>query len=177
LLIMEDFKKRMLIERFNLTESIERFDKFIESKEYNDLAHCSHMHCNIQRESMEDYQCSLTDRIHLLIDKKDIANYELNPEFDFGTAIRLLKEGRLVRRTAWNDDRIIIKQIPAKITEKIIPNMQSLPDSAKQIILATIRKINYRHQLLQYSTETGIADNYIPSVEDIYADDWFEAKL
>ena len=53
----------------------------------------------------------------------------------FGDAIDVLKQGGAIRRKGWNDKWVfVIKQIPAHIESDIIPKMQSLPQSAKDLI-------------------------------------------
>lgn len=55
---------------------------------------------------------------------------------NFGGAIDLLKAGLAVRRKGWNGKGLfIVKQVPSHITGDIIPNMQSLPQSAKSILM------------------------------------------
>ena len=51
---------------------------------------------------------------------------------DFGRAILALEQGKRVQRDGWNNDKLFVfKQVPATIGMKIVPNMQSLPQSAK----------------------------------------------
>ena len=66
---------------------------------------------------------------------------------NFGGAIDLLKAGLAVRRRGWNDKgRFIVKQIPTNITGDIIPKMLIITD--------------------------GIADFWVPSSSDVFAEDW-----
>lgn len=54
----------------------------------------------------------------------------------FGDAIEVLKQGGAIRRKGWNGKGLfVIKQVPAHIESGIIPKMQSLPQSAKDLIL------------------------------------------
>lgn len=92
---------------------------------------------------------------------------------NFGGAINLLKAGLAVRRKGWNGKGLfIVKQVPAHITEDIIPNMQSLPQSAKGLILGGKGYIDYTCQCLIYNGNTGRADSWVPSMSDIFSDDW-----
>lgn len=92
---------------------------------------------------------------------------------NFGGAIDLLKAGLAVRRKGWNGKGLfIVKQVPAHITGDIIPNMQSLPQSAKNILM--IREnphIDYTNQMLIINPD-GRADSWVPSSSDIFANDW-----
>ena len=96
--------------------------------------------------------------------------------FDFGKAIALLKQGEVVARESWQGKKAIIKQVPAKISKEIIPKMQSLPDAAKQMILenGNTNFIRYQAQTLEYYLETGRADSWHPTQDDIYAEDWIQ---
>ena len=66
-------------------------------------------------------------------------------------------------------------QIPADIPTDIIPNMTSLNDQAKAI-LGTVGdcQIHYRNQVLmvKINGKENIVTYYIPTWEDIFADDW-----
>lgn len=92
---------------------------------------------------------------------------------NFGGAINCLKAGLAVRRMSWVCDGIfIVKQIPRRIDADIIPGMQSLPQSAKDILMR--RKdshIYYTNQLLLIH-QSGRADSWTASSSDIFAEDW-----
>lgn len=90
---------------------------------------------------------------------------------DFGQIIRALKEGKCVARNGWN--KFIVKQIPCKLEGLIIEKLQNIPNDAKTILLKTegTPVINYKNQLLIIDNK-GNAENYIPSISDIFAEDW-----
>lgn len=91
----------------------------------------------------------------------------------FASAIDLLQGGFCVRRLSWdNPDLVVVKQIPACIGESVIPNMQSLPDQAKELIMNGKRRIHYWSQCLIYNIKTGVAHSWAPSTEDVFAGDW-----
>lgn len=91
----------------------------------------------------------------------------------FGDAIEMLKKGLAIRRSGWNGKGLfVIKQVPAHIDKNIIPNMQSLPQSAKDLILQGKGFIDYTSQCLIYNENTGRADSWVPSVSDMFAEDW-----
>ena len=91
----------------------------------------------------------------------------------FGSAIALLKSGFAIRRSGWNGKNLfVIKQVPAHIESDIIPKMQSLPQSAKDLILNGKGFIDYTSQCLIYNGNTGRADSWVPSISDIFAEDW-----
>lgn len=95
--------------------------------------------------------------------------------FDFGEAIRLLKEGRCVARRGWNKAGLFVcKQVPATIGKEVIPKMQSLPDVAKELILQGTGSVSYANQCLLYDTGSGVANSWVPSSSDMFAEDWVE---
>lgn len=91
----------------------------------------------------------------------------------FGDAIEVLKQGGVVRRSGWNGKGLMVfKQVPAHIESDIIPKMQSLPQSAKDLILKGKGFIDYTSQCLIYNENTGRADSWVPSISDVFAEDW-----
>lgn len=91
----------------------------------------------------------------------------------FGDAIEVLKQGGTVRRSGWNGKGLMVfKQVPAHIDSDIIPKMQSLPQSAKDLILKSKGFIDYTSQCLIYNENTGRADSWVPSISDVFAEDW-----
>ena len=90
----------------------------------------------------------------------------------FGDAIEVLKQGGTVRRSGWNGKGLMVfKQVPAHIDSDIIPKMQSLPQSAKDLILKSKGFIDYTSQCLIYNENTGRADSWVPSISDVFAED------
>lgn len=105
--------------------------------------------------------------------EKTYDEFDSSSFMSFGVAIQLLKSGLAIRRKGWNGKGLfVIKQIPAHITEEIIPKMQSLPQSAKNIIMSRENKfIDYTSQMLIINPD-GRADSWVPSVSDVFAEDW-----
>ena len=101
------------------------------------------------------------------------AAYRKLGEMDFGKVIEALKSGLAVRRKGWNGKGLfIVKQIPSHIEGGIIPKMQSLPQSAKNILLSRENAhIDYTNQMLIINPD-GRADSWVPSVSDVFAEDW-----
>ena len=91
----------------------------------------------------------------------------------FGEAVEALKSGLAVRREGWNEKGLlIVKQVPSHITGDIIPKMQSLPQSAKDILMSRENPhIDYTNQMLIIHPD-GRADSWVPSSSDIFAEDW-----
>lgn len=91
----------------------------------------------------------------------------------FGDAIEVLKQGGTVRRNGWNGKGLMVfKQVPAHIESDIIPKMQSLPQSAKDFILKSKGFVDYTSQCLIYNENNGRADSWVPSISDVFAEDW-----
>ena len=100
-------------------------------------------------------------------------DYLANGYFGFGNVIQFLKEDKAYRRRGWNGKGLfIVKQVPSHIIGDIIPKMQSLPQSAKNILMSREDPhIDYTNQMLIINSD-GRADSWIPSVFDIFARDW-----
>lgn len=91
----------------------------------------------------------------------------------FGDAIEVLKQGGAVRRKGWNGKGLfVVKQVPAHIESEVISRMQSLPQSAKDLILNGKGFIDYSSQCLIYNEKTGRADSWTPSIADVFSEDW-----
>ena len=91
----------------------------------------------------------------------------------FEQILPLIREGYAVRREGWNGSGLMVfKQVPAHITSEIIPKMQSLPDEAKRLILEAGDHINYVSQCLIFNPATGEANSWVPSISDVFANDW-----
>lgn len=94
-------------------------------------------------------------------------------KMNFGQAIEALKEGKAIQREGWNGKGLfVVKQVPAVIGANIIPNMQSLPQSAKNILMSReVPEIKYTNQMLIINPD-GRADSWVPSSSDVFAEDW-----
>lgn len=96
----------------------------------------------------------------------------------FAEVIEGLKSGQSFTRSYSPvlNGKFITMQIPADIPTDVIPKMTSLNDHAKAI-LRTVGdcQIHYRNQVIMVNKvdgEENIATYYIPTWEDIFADDW-----
>lgn len=92
---------------------------------------------------------------------------------NFGQAIEALKEGKAIQRAGWNGKGLfVIKQVPAVIGADIIPNIQSLPQAVKDILMSReVPEIKYTNQMLIVNPD-GRADSWVPSSSDVFAEDW-----
>ena len=98
----------------------------------------------------------------------------------FAQVIECLKNGGTAQRMAWdvNGDKEIMMQIPQRIAKDIVPKMTSVQNHIKPK-LSTVGsgEIEYHDQVLIITfTDDGKtparATYYIPTWEDIMADDW-----
>lgn len=91
---------------------------------------------------------------------------------DFGKAIEALREGKLVSRDGWNGKGMfIMKQIPAEIGLDVIPKMQSVQQSAKDLLKDLNVSLKYNNQMLIIKSD-GNSDSWVPSSSDVFAEDW-----
>ena len=119
------------------------------------------------------YMCDLESISDLAARISTIVESRVCSVFSFSEAIKLLQKGKALRRSGWNGKNMfVIKQVPAHIESDVIPNMQSLPQSAKDLILNGKGFIDYTSQCLIYNGNTGRADSWVPSISDVFADDW-----
>jgi hypothetical protein len=98
---------------------------------------------------------------------------------DFGEVIKGLKNGCTYTRSAapsWHG-KFIVMQIPQTVSADVVPKMTSLPDQAKDILgRMGDGSISYHDQVLIVETndncEKSHATYYIPTWEDLFAEDW-----
>ena len=166
--LSETFLDRMKVEFDVEFAKWDKGDTFIRSKKFNELPLISRVLLYAQNKTQKQFCDLLESRIDVA-NNNDLMLYA----FNFSTAISLLKAGAAVRREDWkNSNAFVVKQIPSHINEDIIPKMQSLPQSAKDILMARKHpEIKYRNQLLIIG-EDGIADSWHPTPDDIFAEDW-----
>lgn len=103
--------------------------------------------------------------------------------FNFGTAIEILRTGGAIARKGWNGKNMFVcKQKPSEVNGNIIPKMTSLFDPAKALLHdynldgtdeEDTRPIFYVHQMIIVNTLTREINSWVPSVSDIFAEDWY----
>lgn len=164
------FLDRMIAEDIEMTERYGKCAAFVDSSKFREIVKEDYpaFLLSLQREAMCSYVGTLKDRIEY--ERNGVKQKTL---YSFGEAIHALKFGLPIRRQGWNGKGLfVIKQIPAHIDSKIIPNMQSLPQSAKDLILKGKGFVDYTSQCLIYNENTGRADSWVPSISDVFAEDW-----
>ena len=166
---MEDYQKRMLDEHSELKDRWTKLNAALAKNGFREkVGDYQYKLMKEQEQGMEMYLKALTARM------KDM-NIDINTSIsmNFGKAIEALKEGSAIRRSGWNGKGLfVVKQVPSHITGDIIPKMQSLPQSAKDILMSRENPhIDYTNQMLIINPD-GRADSWVPSSSDIFAEDW-----
>jgi hypothetical protein len=162
---------RMRIEGEELMDRIARLQLFIHSDKFKELDKTIQTLMRVQLQFMKNYNEALVERMAIMEDStahnKDLCG------FPFSVAISLLENGACLRRMGWNGKGIFVcKQVPDHVPGNIIPRMRSLPQAAKDRILKGQGFIDYTSQCLIYNENTGRADSWVPSISDVFADDW-----
>lgn len=172
---MNEKKQESYIDRMNneYQELSERLDKafaFIDSEKFDELPDKTKSLLKVQAEVMSQYQRVLECRIANALNN----NVDTIEQLSFGTVISALNVGFLAYRKNWNGKGLFVfKQVRTTIAKAdIIKNMISLNDLSKQLILGANGTISYSNQCLIYNTNTGEANSWVPSISDIFAEDW-----
>lgn len=166
------FLDRLYIEHSDLMEKFEKYAVFVDSEKFREAIKENYpaFLLSLQRELMGRYAAILEQRMAIAKGETSITTL---PRMSFGIAIEALKFGLAIRRSGWNGKGLMVfKQVPAHIESNVIPKMQSLPQSAKDLILEGKGFIDYTSQCLIYNENTGRADSWVPSISDVFAEDW-----
>lgn len=170
--VADTFLDRLNIEHEELVERFEKCAVFVDSEKFRETIKEDYpaFLLWLQRDIMGRYGAVLEQRMAIAKGETTITTL---PRMSFGIAIEALKFGLAIRRSGWNGKGLfVIKQIPAHIESDIIPKMQSLPQSAKDLIQKGKGFIDYTSQCLIYNENTGRADSWVPSISDVFAEDW-----
>lgn len=163
----KNFKDELEIESSELLNRLYKLTYFIYSDKFANIKDkAQRLLFLLQHEEMKDYSSILKQRISNINESKD-----LDLKVGIGIIKNCLIFGLPVRRKSWNKNLVVFKQRPATISKEIIQKMQSLPDSAKDIILNNADSINYKNQCLIYNISTGEANSWFPTIDDIFAED------
>lgn len=170
--VADTFLDRLQIEHDELTEKFDKCEAFVDSEKFREAVKDDYpaFLLWLQRDIMGRYGAILEQRMAIAKGETSITTL---PGMSFGIAIEALKFGLAIRRSGWNGKGLfVIKQVPAHIESDVIPKMQSLPQSAKDLILKGKGFIDYTSQCLIYNENTGRADSWVPSISDVFAEDW-----
>lgn len=101
---------------------------------------------------------------------------------DFKQALSIVENGGVMRRNVWPVGEFVFMQVPSTIHEAIVPKMQSLPQSVKDVFENRFTNDAMQLNAIYYSNQLAICNSsnsirgYSPSVEDCFALDWKEFK-
>ncbi|WP_262894171.1 DUF2829 domain-containing protein [Bacteroides ovatus] len=129
----DTFLDRLHIEMKDLYDRLDKLVVFIDSGKMDEVVTDNYQKflLRLQQVVMGNYVKTLECRIGCL---DGAPNAPFN-RMSFGVAIEALKFGLAIRRKGWNGKGLwVIKQVPAHIESDIVPKMQSLPQSAKDLI-------------------------------------------
>lgn len=90
----------------------------------------------------------------------------------FEEILSSLQEGEVVRRKTFKDSLVIFMQIPAEVSFEKVPNMVSVPEKMKQLIISWGNDIIYHDQFVIYDFSDSTCTYYTFRGEDLNADDW-----
>lgn len=169
---VETFVDRMKVKYGELVEMQELCEQFVCSDKFRETVKDDYQAflLKLQNEVMKLYTAILDQ---CMVAAEGNSEVHTIPSMSFGVATEALKFGFAIRRAGWNGKGLMVfKQVPAHITGAIIPKMTSLPEDAKKLILATKGFINYESQCLIFNSNTGRADSWVPSISDVFAEDW-----
>jgi len=105
---------------------------------------------------------------------------------NFGQALELVKQGKLVARQGWNGKRMFIFMRPSDaIPTSVIPNIKSLPDAVKNWIDVNVddkqnqgetglQKVVFTPYLCMKAADNTIVNGWLASQTDMLAEDWEE---
>lgn len=172
---MEKKEQEINIDKVNneyqeLAEHLAKTLAFIDNEKFNELPDELKGFLKVRAEQTSQYlkirECQITGALN--------NNADAIEQLSFGTVISALKAGFVAYRKGWNGKGLFVfKQVRATITgEETIKKMTSLNDLSKQLILQTNGNISYCNQCLIYNANTGEANSWVPSVSDMFAEDW-----
>lgn len=168
----ESFLDRLRIEHSDLMEKFEKCAVFVDAEKFREIIKEDYpaFLLWLQRDIMGRYLQVLSCRVGLTDGTAQDVSIK---RMSFGIAIAALKFGLAIRRAGWNGKGLfVVKQVPSRIDGDVIPKMQSLPQSAKDLIMKGNGFIDYTSQCLIYNEDTGRADSWVPSISDVFAEDW-----
>lgn len=142
----DTFLDRLHLEMRDLYKKMNKLTPFMESGKIDKVITDKYQNLllRLQHKIMSSYINILECRIGRLDGAPEAPLHLMS----FGDAVEILRQGGAVRRRGWYiKKRFVVKQVPAGITEEIIPKM-----------------------LLTHPD--GHADSWIPSVSDVFAEDW-----
>lgn len=112
-----------------------------------------------------------------------------NANLNFGAALDLAKQGKLVAREGWNGKGMFIFMRPGDhIPVKNIENIKTLPDAVKEYfkngneivangITAINEAVDFTPYLCMKAADNTIVNGWLASQTDMLANDWVEVQV
>jgi len=97
---------------------------------------------------------------------------------NFSIVIDELQKGNMARRTSWETNTFIFRQVPSEINKEIVPKMQSLPQAVKTEFDRRFNDPSFQISTLYYDNQVAIVNSsnliqgWNPSPADMFAMDW-----
>lgn len=97
---------------------------------------------------------------------------------DFNDALVALKEGKMIQRTTWFHNSFVFMQVPATINKEIVPKMQSLPKSVKDLFVSRFEDESRQIDAIYYADQFAIVNQsnlisgWSPTPSDVLGIDW-----
>lgn len=113
------------------------------------------------------------DRIEKYLDIAKNRELSSSDTMNFGDAIEALKRGRAIRRKGWNEKSLFVFKLnPLHVDSNMVFKMKTIPHLVKNVMAKGNGHIDYENRCIIYNENTGQADSWIPSVSDMFAEDW-----
>lgn len=108
-----------------------------------------------------------------------------NTQLNFGQAIELVKQGKLVQREGWNGKGMFIFMRPADnlSVKMIVENIKSLPQALKDyfanVTVGAMENIavGFSAYLCMKAADDSIVNGWLASQTDMLANDWVEVQV
>lgn len=95
------------------------------------------------------------------------------PDSDFSAALKLVKDGYPVCRKGWNGVKMFVFERPADtLHPDVVEKVKSLPNYVKLYLAELSKEIPFGRYLCLCTPDRSIANGWIPSQADLFADDW-----
>ena len=90
----------------------------------------------------------------------------------FSNILEHILEGKPACRENWNGKGMFVyRLIDSQIEKEVIPNMTSLSDDVKKILIKRNLPLKFSNQMCIVKPDNNI-NTWQPSISDISADDW-----
>lgn len=100
---------------------------------------------------------------------------------NFGEAVELLKQGKLVTRSGWNGKGMFLFMRPGdKLPMKVVHSAVSIPKAVKQYyskVMGDQGEVAVTPYICMKAADDSIVNGWLASQTDIVSEDWEEFKV